>query len=631
MCNNNCCMCCQCNNTHDEDNPQEITYTSVCDSDACKNNKCCNCCCQDGVCEDDAKVLVYGLSEQIEERCEEVHKIVENVQCEIEDINNKNEEQDDKLDDHEERITTLEYNESLDFNRAVYVSRDESQDHKAYIEFYHNDNYMGRISAEPFLKDGILDSVNLQSDGHTLHFVWNTDAGKLDSYVDLDALVQPLAQDLQTEITNRINADTTINTNITNLKNSVTSYNPELGYDGTAVTVGQVDGKQFKVHMATFPELVQTVENSTNNRIAVTTNKGNTSYVNIANDTYETIQHALNTYETIANANNHLKNVSFNDSTRKMTFTKQDDTTFDVTIPDANDNNYVSNATVSDHTLTLTRRGLSDLTVQLPDDNNYVTGASVSGHTLTINRNGLNDLTVSLPDDNDNNYVTGGSVSNNVLTLTRQGLTDVTIQLPVDNNNYVTNASVAGHTLTLERNGGLSDLAVQLPDDDHNYYVTGGSVSGNVLTLTRNGDLPDITIQLPSWITIDNDHYPTAASVDSNRVLHLTGANFTEVTAQLPTDNDHYPTSASLNGNTLTISGNTGFNPISVDLSGITGTTNVTYGGNTVTIQQAITSIENRLNALEGLWEINPSDSTQLVAKNSRSAKAAGFYDSTVN
>ena len=80
-----------------------------------------------------------------------------------------------------------------------------------------------------------------------------------------------------------------------------------------------------------------------------------------------------------------------------------------------------------------------------------------------------------------------------------------------------------------------------------------------------------------------------------------------------------------------TISGNSGFNSFSVDLSGISGTTNVTYGGDTVSIQNAITSIENRLNALEGLWEINPSDSTQLIAKNSRSAKAAGFYDSTVN
>ena len=55
---------------------------------------------------------------------------------------------------------------------------------------------MGRISAEPFLKDGILDSVDLESDGHTLHFVWNTDAGKQDSHVDLNRLVQPVAQEL---------------------------------------------------------------------------------------------------------------------------------------------------------------------------------------------------------------------------------------------------------------------------------------------------------------------------------------------------------------------------------------------------------------------------------------------------
>ena len=120
-------MCCQCNNnTHDEDNPQEITYTSVCDSDACKNKKCCNCCCQNGICEDDASLMVLGLSEKMEECCEEVHKTLEHIECEIEEIKGNDEEQDEKLDDHEERITTLEYNESLDFNRVVYVTRDES-------------------------------------------------------------------------------------------------------------------------------------------------------------------------------------------------------------------------------------------------------------------------------------------------------------------------------------------------------------------------------------------------------------------------------------------------------------------------------------------------------------------------
>jgi hypothetical protein len=168
---------------------------------------------------------------------------------------------------------------------------------------------------------------------------------------------------------------------------------------------------------------------------------------------------------------------------------------------------------------------------------------------------------------------------------------------------------------------------------DNDHYVTGGSISGSTLTLTRNGGLSNVTVQLPAWKTTDNDHYVTSGTV-TNGVLKLTrdGINGTvDITLPEGADGDHYPTQATLNGNTLTISGNTGFNPFSVDLSGISGTTNVTYGGDTVTLQQAITSIENRLNALEGLWEINPNDSTQVVAKNNRSAKAAGFYDSTVN
>lgn len=643
MCNNNCCMCCQCDNTHDEDTPQEITYTSVCDSDACKN-KCKCCCCNNGICEDDASLMVLGLSEKMEECCDEVHKTLESIACQIEGLDDKidgeierstqkDDEHDQKNEEQDGRLDTLEYNESLDFNRVVYVTRDESQDHKAYIEFYHNENYMGRISAEPFLKDGILDSVDLESDGHTLHFVWNTDAGKQDSHVDLDALVQPISRDLQTEITNRTDADTAINTNITNLKNSITGYNPELGYDGTAVTVGQIDGKQFKVHMATFPELVSTVSpDYANNRFSVTTNKGNTNYIELKNSTYETSQHASSTYETIADAANHLKNASFNNSTRNLTFTKNDNTTFDVNIPDANDNNYVKNATVSGHTLTLTREGLSDITVNLPDDNdnNYVTEASVSGHVLTIKRNGLSDITVNLPDDNDNNYVTGGSVSGNTLTLTRQGLSDITISLPTDNDNYLTGASVSGHTLTLTRSGGLSDVTVNLPDDDHNYYVTGASVSGDTLTLTRNGGLSDITVTLP-----DNDHnyYVTGASVSGNVLTLTRNGGLADITVNLPTftDNDHYVTSGTLDGNTLKLTRQGVNGTVDIDLSGVSGTTNVTYGGNTVTLQQAITAIENRLNALEGLWEINPNDSTQLVAKSSRSAKAAGFYDSTVS
>ena len=167
---------------------------------------------------------------------------------------------------------------------------------------------------------------------------------------------------------------------------------------------------------------------------------------------------------------------------------------------------------------------------------------------------------------------------------------------------------------------------------DANTYPVSGVVNGTTLTIT-NSDGSTVPITLPAWITTDNDHYVTSGTVD-NGVLKLTRqgvAGTVDITLPTTTDNDHYPTSASLSGNTLTISGNSGFSSFSVDLSGISGTTNVTYGGNTVSIQNAITSIENRLNALEGLWEINPSDSTQLIAKNSRSAKAAGFYDSTVN
>ena len=40
-----------------------------------------------------------------------------------------------------------------------------------------------------------------------------------------------------------------------------------------------------------------------------------------------------------------------------------------------------------------------------------------------------------------------------------------------------------------------------------------------------------------------------------------------------------------------------------------------------------LSDILNRLEALEGMWEINPNNSNQLIAKNGRSAAAKGFYD----
>lgn len=56
------------------------------------------------------------------------------------------------------------------------------------------------------------------------------------------------------------------------------------------------------------------------------------------------------------------------------------------------------------------------------------------------------------------------------------------------------------------------------------------------------------------------------------------------------------------------------------------GASSVTINGSSYTIQQAIDYILGLL-----LWEVSSTDSSKIVAKNSKSAQAAGFYDSTVS
>ena len=149
-------------------------------------------------------------------------------------------------------------------------------------------------------------------------------------------------------------------------------------------------------------------------------------------------------------------------------------------------------------------------------------------------------------------------------------------------------------------------------------------------------------------IPTDNDHYPETATIDSNRVLHLTGTNFNEITVQLPTDNDKYITGGSVVNNQLILTRTDGdLSPIQLPsttipklVSDVTynSTTNVltvSYSDGstpaTYTIAGDTTSLEQRIAKLESYWKVDDNDNTKLIALNGRSATAAGFYDSTVN
>lgn len=531
MCNNNCCTCCQCG-THDDDTPQEITYTSVCNSDVCKDKDGCRCCCckNKGMCEDDPNIRLDGMEERMQECCEEVNERITNLECELcEEISRST----TKDEEHDEKIEDLYNKESLDYNNVNYTL----DNHNLVVNFYHDDVFQDSITipVESFIKDWFVDDVDL-IDSHILRITFNVDPTTETHHepriidIDLNNFLNPSNYYTKTQIDNMINP---LSQSITNLTTNLNNYKTEVS----------------------------------------------------------------NTYETKVAAGNHINNVDY----------------------DQNDH----------HTLIFTKENGQTITKTIPDSDLYIQSGQYTSGNLVLTRNNNTTVTIPVPATN---HIVGGSIDGRVITLVRENNgTPVTIQLPADANTYPVSAEIIGNTLTITNSDG-STVPVTLPtDNDH--YVTGGSISGNTLTLTRNGGLSNVTVQLPEWKTTDNDHYVTSGTV-TNGVLKLTrdGINGT-VDIQLPAgaDGDHYPTNATLSGNTLTISGNTGFTPFSVDLSGISGTTNVTYGGDTVTLQQAITSIENRLNALEGLWEINPNDSTQVVAKNNRSAKAAGFYDSTVS
>lgn len=213
-------------------------------------------------------------------------------------------------------------------------------------------------------------------------------------------------------------------------------------------------------------------------------------------------------------------------------------------------------------------------------------------HTLIFTKENGNTIAKTIPDSDQ--YIQSGQYTGGNLVLTKNNGDTVTI--PVPSTNHVVGGSISGRTITLTRENSGTPITIELPSDANTYPVS-GSVNGNTLTIT-NSDGSTVPITLPSYST---------------------------------TDNDHYPTQASLSGNTLTISGNSGFSPFSIDLSGISGTTNVTYGGNAVTIQQAITAIENRLNALEGLWKKTANNDGLEPVTATHKVYGYGFYDTSVS
>lgn len=162
----------------------------------------------------------------------------------------------------------------------------------------------------------------------------------------------------------------------------------------------------------------------------------------------------------------------------------------------------------------------------------------------------------------------------------------------------ITNVQInqAGDTITVTPSEGNSwDIPLPQPGEgaDGNDYVVSGTVTNNQLILTRKdgGTVP--AIDLPTYTEYQGDPF----------------------------------TGASQAGDTITFTRDSNTNPFSFD---VVSNTDVTYQGTTVSIQDAITSIDARLTALEGLWKrTSNNDGLEPVIANSK-VYGAGFYDTTV-
>lgn len=207
----------------------------------------------------------------------------------------------------------------------------------------------------------------------------------------------------------------------------------------------------------------------------------------------------------------------------------------------------------------------------------FASGVKINPHTGVITGTAARAVNDGNGNPIANTYATKTDVtnlSNTYLTKTEANSTYLTQQ--VANNTYVTQADT--------------------PTD----YINGGTINGDVITLTRKSN------QNPVVLTVT---HPT--------VTHPKAVS-----------------SVVVNGTQLTVSYTDGSTPDVYPIAGDTTTINTSVNNITNQIGDATNpsddSILGRLAKLESYWEIDSTDSTRLIAKNNRSAAAAGFYDTTI-
>ena len=139
-----------------------------------------------------------------------LYKEVEDVQAEVEDLADSVGTSEDALGDnvdtlwahvnnHEGRIDTLEGQIEDHAGRIEALEGKEDKDTKYHLEYSSEKKEIQLVTGEgtmtidatPFIKDGMLDSVDYNADTNTLTFTFNTDAGKEAVDVELTDILAP--------------------------------------------------------------------------------------------------------------------------------------------------------------------------------------------------------------------------------------------------------------------------------------------------------------------------------------------------------------------------------------------------------------------------------------------------------
>lgn len=341
---------------------------------------------------------------------------------------------------------------------------------------------------------------------------------------------------------------------------------------GQTTNIAQIDNRYITVKMPNDP--AEGLQDQIDQIEQIITDLG---------DSIEDVRNTINNIDTDVPVENLNVTVPFNQLTSFATV-KGQDVKIKIADPLAG---YTPHVTVADKNATLTP-GSSDIVL-----------ATVDGKNITVDVPAATSYSATVVDKN--------------ATLT-PGSNDVVL------------ATIDGKNITVDIPASASYSATVV---DKNATLTPGSNDVVLATVDGKNITVDVPATVPTSVTANN---PTLQWGAQSTIGSVEGTPLKVTMPAMPSIPEAYQgdpfTGASKSGNTITLTRDSNTNPYSFD---VVSNTNVTYKGNTVSIQQAVTDIDSRLTILEGLWKRTANnDGLEPVTANSK-VYGAGFYDTTVS